>query len=80
MPKTERHLWNAAKSREFNIGMQAGTQPRSSEFALAAETVKAACDLGARIVFTVYAPEEPKKPVGKRRAHPKKAVVSVQGD
>jgi len=58
LPKPERDLWNAAKARDFNIGVQAGTEPHSTEFALAVETLKSASELGARIVFTVYAPEE----------------------
>jgi hypothetical protein len=58
LPKVERHLWNAARVRDFNIGVQAGAQPLFCEFILAAETLKAAYELGARIVFTVYAPEE----------------------
>jgi hypothetical protein len=65
LPKVERDLWNTAKARDFNVGVQAGTQPYSSEFPLAAETLKAAYDLGARIAFTVYAPGEPRKPVAK---------------
>ncbi len=32
------------------------------EFVLSPETLKAANKLGARIVFTVYAPERPRKP------------------
>jgi hypothetical protein len=67
LPNVECDLWNAAKVRDFNIGVQAGTHPYSSEFALAAETLKAAQELSARIVFTVYAPEEPRKPVAKTR-------------
>jgi hypothetical protein len=27
LPKVERHLWNAARVRDFNIGVQAGMQP-----------------------------------------------------
>ena len=58
LSKAGRDLWNGAKVREFNIGVQAGTQPHCCEFALAVETLKAASELGARIVFTVYAAEE----------------------
>ncbi len=65
LPKAERAMWNAAKIRDFNIGVQAAAQPLSCEFALAAETAKAASELGARIVFTVYAPEELPKRVGR---------------
>ncbi len=57
LPRTARNLWNSARMRDFNIGVQAGTQPFSHEIALAAETVKAASEVSARIVFTVYAPE-----------------------
>jgi hypothetical protein len=78
LPRTRRGLWNAAKVRDFNIGVQAAAQPFSCEFALAAETAKAAHELGARIVFTVYAPEEPRKRVGKGRVGSKKAAGSVR--
>jgi hypothetical protein len=57
LPSAERELWNKAKIRDFNIGVQAGSRPYSHEIVLAAATVKAASDVGARIVFAVYAPE-----------------------
>jgi hypothetical protein len=58
LPRPERQLWNAAKIRDFNIGIQARLQPFCTEFALEAETVRATSELGARIVFSVYAPEK----------------------
>jgi hypothetical protein len=58
LPRAERELWNMAKVRDFNIGVQAETQPYSHEVALATKTVKAASEIGARIVFTVYSPKE----------------------
>jgi len=61
LPKVERGLWNAAKRRDFSIGVQAAHQPPSSDFAIEAETVKAVSELGARIVLTVYAPRRPAK-------------------
>lgn len=61
LPRAERDLWNTAKVRDFNIGVQAAARPFSYETALAAETVKAASEVDARIVFTVYAPEEHRK-------------------
>ncbi len=76
LPKPERNLWNAAKIRDFNIGVQACMQPHSTEFALSAETLNASHELGARIVFTVYAPESPKKSAVKARTHPKKAIAT----
>jgi hypothetical protein len=56
LPKPARALWNSAKERDFNIGVQAAMQPRSYEIALAQETVAAMAALKARIVFTLYAP------------------------
>lgn len=61
-----RELWNKATHRDFNIGVEAGFAPRVAEFVLAADTVKAAAELGARIVVTVYAaptaePHEPNR-------------------
>ena len=76
LPKPERNLWDAAKIRDFNIGVQACTRPHYTEFALSAETLKASYELGARIVFTVYAPQPPEKSVAKVRTHPKKAVAA----
>jgi hypothetical protein len=73
LPKAERHLWSGAKQRDFNIGIQAGMSPRSCEFVLSQETLKTAHKLGARIVFTVYAPEQPGKPPQNSRAGSKKA-------
>lgn len=56
LPKAERRLWNRAKRRDFSIGVQAGEQPNSADFAVEATTVQGAARLGARIVFTVYSP------------------------
>lgn len=49
-----RRCWDRAQLRDFNIGIQAGTHPRALELPLAAPTVRAVADLGARIVITVY--------------------------
>ena len=58
LPRPERQLWKTAKTRDFNIGIQAGLRPFCTEFALEAETVRATSDLDARILFSVYAPEK----------------------
>ena len=58
LPRTVRQLWNTARIRDFNIGVQAAGQPHSFEIALSADTVKTVSKIGARIVFTIYAPEE----------------------
>ena len=59
LPKAERRLWNKAKERDFNIGIQVGARPFSERIALRENAVKAAAELGARIVFTVYPPNMP---------------------
>jgi hypothetical protein len=61
LPKTAREMWDAAKVRDFSIGVQSCTKSPAIDFALATETLKAAYDLGARIVLTVYSPEVPQK-------------------
>jgi hypothetical protein len=54
LPIAAVELWNSAKVRDFNVGVQAGTQPPSYEIALEAATVRAASEVNARIVLTVY--------------------------
>jgi hypothetical protein len=61
LPKTERELWNAAKTREFSVGVQAGQQTFARDFRTEAQTVKAVAELGAVIVLTVYGPERAKR-------------------
>jgi hypothetical protein len=50
-----RRLWDEAIQRDFNVGIQAGTEPYSFEFALKPDTLRTVAQLGARIVTTVYA-------------------------
>jgi len=78
LPKVERGLWDIAKVRDFNIGVQAEARPFSHEFAIAAETVKAVSELGARIVFTVYAPEAHVPLLAVAKAASKKAPRSTR--
>lgn len=61
LPKTERELWNGAKTREFSVGVQAGQQPFACDFRIEAQTVKAVAELGGVIVLTVYGPERAKR-------------------
>jgi hypothetical protein len=77
LPRAERDLWNTAKARDFNIGVQAAARPLSYEIALAAETVKAASEVDARIVFTVYAPEERPKQARSVTPRSKKAASPI---
>src|SRR5829696_8586239 len=57
LPRAERKLWNTAARRDFNVGIQAASQPRSYELPLATQTIESISNLKARIVVTVYAAE-----------------------
>jgi hypothetical protein len=57
LPPDARRSWDKCRARDFNIGIQAECEPRATEIVLKAGTVQAVAELGARIVFTVYAPE-----------------------
>jgi hypothetical protein len=54
-------MWDAAKGRDFSIGIQAGTHPNPCDFAIEAKTLNAVSELGARIVLTIYPFEKPRK-------------------
>src|SRR4051812_46724848 len=56
LPPRYRKVWDAARTREFNIGIEAGLQPRSFELRLQRRTIEAVAAVGATIVTTVYAP------------------------
>jgi hypothetical protein len=59
LPKQERDLWDAARSRDFSIGIQAGTHPNPCDFVIEAKTLNAVSELAARIVLTIYPFENP---------------------
>jgi len=50
--------WDGATKRDFNIGIQGGSNPTPFELALLPATLAAVADLGARVVITVYPPDE----------------------
>jgi hypothetical protein len=56
LSRAERKLWDTAKVRDLNIGVQSAMQPRTFEINLTPDTLEIASILRARIVFTVYAP------------------------
>jgi len=61
LPKKDRERWDAAKVRDFSIGIQAGTHPNPCDFAIEAKTLTAVSELAARIVLTIYRFEKPRK-------------------
>lgn len=54
LPPAARKLWHTAKTRDFNIGLQAGSVAEAREFKLSLPTIRCASSLNARIVITVY--------------------------
>ncbi len=56
LPRTERRLWDHARARQFNVGIQAAAAPASYEMHLSPSTVRAAASVNAGVSFTVYAP------------------------
>ena len=56
LSRSQRKLWDTAKVRDLNIGVQSAMQPRTFEIQLTPDTLGIASALRARIVFTVYAP------------------------
>ena len=48
-------LLGACRRKEFNIGIEAGTEPAALEFSVSNEVMKKAAAVGFQIAFTVYA-------------------------
>jgi hypothetical protein len=65
-----KRVWRAARRRDFNIGIQAGPTPKSSELAIEPATVQAVASLGGRLVITVYAPPPITEARAAKRARP----------
>jgi hypothetical protein len=54
LPGGQRAYWKRATTRDFNIGIQAGTGPQSREFSVDPRTATMVGRIGGRIVITVY--------------------------
>ena len=54
LPRSAKQHWNRARAREFNIGIQAGAKPHSTELRLQPATLRAVAGVRARIGLTVY--------------------------
>ena len=57
LPTAARRLWDRARSRDFNIGIQGGVTPHSHEIALDEGTIALVAGVRGRIVITTYAVE-----------------------
>jgi hypothetical protein len=67
LPRAARRLWNQARVREFNLGLQAGTNPYSYGLRLEPETLRAMASVDARFGLTVYAPPAAPNGISPRR-------------
>lgn len=56
LPPNVRKLWNGAKSRNFNVGIQSALKPHCHELRLTAETLAAVARVRGSVVITTYAP------------------------
>jgi hypothetical protein len=54
LPPRQRACWKRATSRDFNIGIQAAEEPRSSELPIGPATVQMVGRVRGRIVITIY--------------------------
>jgi hypothetical protein len=66
LPSAKRELWDSAKTRSFDIGIEAPKRNFHFWTAVSPEAVRAAAEVGAQIAVTVYgpmkvAPKEKKK-------------------
>jgi hypothetical protein len=66
LPKSRRKLWNTARSREFNVGIEAAVRSPLFEWRVHPKTLVAVLRVDGRIVVTVYAPERMPKPPRRR--------------
>jgi hypothetical protein len=72
LPHRDRKTWDRARSREFNIGIQAGLQPHGFELRVQPRTIEAIATIKATLVVTVYAPDLQ----ARRAPKPKPAKIS----
>jgi hypothetical protein len=56
LPPRTLKLWNEAKCRDFNVGIQSATKPHCHELRLSVETVEAVARVRGSVVITTYAP------------------------
>lgn len=71
LPSSARGLWNGAKSRDFNIGIQSAAHPHSHELRLNPDTLAAVARVNGCVVITTYAPlvaAPARNPRGSKRA------------
>jgi hypothetical protein len=65
LPRRARWAWNAAKLRDFNVGVELARGVRTIELAVDNDAVRRVAKLGGRIVVTAY--QEAAMSSGRRR-------------
>jgi hypothetical protein len=76
LPPRYRTIWDSARSRAFNVGIEAGLEPHSYELRLGRRTLNAVAEVGGALIVTVYAPvvndgrasRVPDRPAAKKRS------------
>lgn len=68
LPVRERRIWNAAKTKSFDIGIEAPKRHRHFWSSVTPEAVRAAAEVGAQIAITIYGPMKVAKTKKKRAA------------
>jgi hypothetical protein len=68
LPPTKRRIWDAAKTRSFDIGIDAPARNRRFWSAVSSEAVRTAAEVGAQIAITIYGPMRVPKRTNKKRA------------
>jgi hypothetical protein len=59
LPLSSKKLWDDAQVREFDIGIQVGLNPSSTEWLLDARTISMMASVNARVEVTLYSPTHP---------------------
>ena len=73
LPPDARKLWDGAKTRELDIGIESGKPYKYYWFALAPKAIKAALEMNAQIAVTVYGPMKK----AKKSSKPRRAASSA---
>jgi hypothetical protein len=68
LPAKERGIWNAAKTKSFDIGIEAPKRHRHFWSSVSPEAVRAAAEVGAQIAITIYGPMKVAKQTKRKRA------------
>jgi hypothetical protein len=67
LPPQERAIWNTAKSRSFDIGIEGPKRETYYWSAVSSKAICAAAEVGAQIAITVYGPMKAAKTRSKSR-------------